>query len=121
MPPGRPIALRAEDVGRGDPGIWLARAALATIQCARDSRVPVVELARKTWPNDRAPEILLRAPSQVASTATPAWPGVLAQTAVAFINSLTPLSAGADLLQRCLQLSFGGARKIFVPGIFPVA
>ena len=43
---------------------------------------------------------------------------MLAQTALAFVDALTPLSAGAALLQRCLQLSFGGSGRLFVPGVF---
>jgi hypothetical protein len=42
----------------------------------------------------------------------------VAQTAVAFVDSLVPLSAAAGLIQRSLQLSFGGAAKILVPGVF---
>jgi hypothetical protein len=100
---------------RGD-GLGLARAALAVIQGTR-TQVPVVELARRNWPDDPIPDIILRAPSQAASVGTPAWAGVLAQTALAFVTALTPLSAGAALFQLCLQLSFDSAGKILVPSV----
>lgn len=108
--------LRAIEAGVGLDS--LARAALAVIKGARDPSVRSVEYARKTWPDDPGVNVILRAPSQAASVATPSWAGILSQTAIAFVDSLVPLSAGADLLRRCLTLSFGGAGKILVPGIF---
>jgi hypothetical protein len=68
--------LRAVRDGDLDPVASLSRAVLATVQHARDNRTPVVELARRNWPDDPAPNIILRAPSQAASVATPAWAGV---------------------------------------------
>jgi hypothetical protein len=96
----------------------LARAALATIQGVRNSSVRSVEYAQKTWPDDPAPAMILRAALQPALTSNPTWAGTFAQVAVAFVDAMVPLSAGAALLQRSLQLSFGGADRISIPGIF---
>jgi hypothetical protein len=115
----QPIPLRLDARAAGDAALSsLSRAVLATIRGACDTTVRPIEYARKVWPDDPGANVILRAPSQAASVATPSWAGVLAQTAVAFVASLVPLSAGAALLQRCLQLSFAGAGRISVPGVF---
>ena len=42
---------------------------------------------------------------------------IVARVSVAFLETLVPLSAGADLLLRGLGLNFNGAASIRVPGI----
>jgi hypothetical protein len=51
-------------------------------------------------------------------TNNPTWAGAFAITAFSFVSALVPQSAGAALLQRALQLSFSGAARISIPGIF---
>ena len=115
----QPIPLRLDPSAAAAAALnSLSRAALAVIQGARHSSVRSVEYARKAWPDDPGVNVILRAASQAASTATPGWAGVLGQTALAFVDALVPLSAGADLLRRSLQLSFAGSGKLFVPGVF---
>src|SRR5262245_45195648 len=97
--------------------VSIARAALGVVRNAIDSRVNAIEYRAKVL-DDPTAATVLRAASQPATVANSSWAGALAQTAIAVVASLTTQSAAADLLQRSLQLSFVGAAKIFVPGIF---
>jgi hypothetical protein len=101
-----------EDIRR-DPVATLTRAALCVALAKLDGRTPVTEFAKR-WREDRQLDTVLRAAVSPASIAsTPA----LAQTTVAFLATLVPVSAGADLLNRALGLSFDGAAQISVPAI----
>jgi hypothetical protein len=114
----QPIPLVPDRVAINDMAmVSLARAALATIHSMRGQRPLSTQVAKKMW-GDRTTDIILRAASDVAQLSDPAWAGVLAQVASAYLAALVPLSAGADLLQRGLTLSFGSAGKISVPGVF---
>ena len=113
------IPLRPDPLAvRDDAMSSLVRAALATIHSTRNKSVFATQYAKQAWPEDKNADIILRAPSDAARLGNPVWAGALAQTALAFLAGLVPLSAGADLLQRALQLSFGGAGKVLIPGIF---
>lgn len=98
----------------------LVRAAIATGLSALDKSVRPAEHAnRRGWGDDRGLDLVLRAavlPTSLSNT--PA----LAQVAVAFLETLVPVSAGADLLTRGIGLNFAGAAQITVPNIArPVA
>lgn len=80
---------------------------------ALDKRTTPSEYARRQW-NDRNIDLVLRA---AVSPATIAGNPALAQVAVAFLETLVPVSAGADLLNRGIGLNFAGAASIKVPGI----
>ncbi|WP_167561320.1 phage major capsid protein [Bradyrhizobium sp. AS23.2] len=54
-----------------------------------------------------------------ADLATPAWAGGLGITGMDFLADLVGLSAGADLLQRCLQVSLDKRAKALLPAIAP--
>jgi hypothetical protein len=110
----RPIPLRPDPTASRDAAVAsLTRAAIATGLGAIDKARPVSEHARR-WADDRGMELVLRAAS---SPATLAGNPALAHIAVAFLDALTQLSAGADLLQRGLALNFNGAAQINCPGI----
>jgi hypothetical protein len=98
----------------------LARACVAVARSASDlnsKKELAGDYARRTWRDDRGAEIILRAASNPAVTTTAGWAAELAQVRAAFVSALTSVSAGADLLERALQLSFDGAGKITVPGL----
>jgi Phage capsid family len=116
-----PAVLRDQPIPvRGDPDALnrasmrsFTRAAIAVGLSKFDKHISTTEYARKTW-DDRSVDMLLRAASNPTSLAnTPA----LAHVAVAFLSSLVPVSAGADLLGRGIGLNFNGAAQISVPGI----
>lgn len=91
----------------------LVRAAIATGMGKLDRNVRAADYARSQWSDHRVELVLRAAASPTALTNTPA----LAQIAVAFLNALTPMSAGADLLTRGIGLNFAGAAQITVPNI----
>ena len=64
---------------------------------------------------------LVRSATTPAMTTQSGWAEELATVSQAFLASLVPLSAGADLLRRCLQVSFGRAATIMLPAINPGA
>jgi hypothetical protein len=117
----RPIPLRPDLTAAHNAALTsLTRACVAVARSASELNTKK-ELAgdylRRTWHGDRDAELVLRAASSPATTSTAGWAAELAQIRTAFLASLVPLSAGADLLQRALQLTFDGAGKISVPGL----
>jgi hypothetical protein len=103
-----PITLRA------NPALAsLARAALAkahgTLNKTGDSKLS----------KDRVADLIMRNVS-VPTNTTEAI--ALQQVVVEFLEALTPMSAGAALLQQCLQIQFNNAATISIPGFgIPVA
>jgi Phage capsid family len=95
----------------------LMRTATALVLAAerRDSpRQDPVKLAERMWPGDRDVGLLTRAASSPATTTSAsALAHVLTEY---FIQSLSPVSAAAILLQRTLQLSFNHNALLSVPG-----
>jgi hypothetical protein len=97
----------------------LVRAVIATGLGTLDKTARPVEHARRQWGDDRAIELVLRA---ATAPATLAGNPALAHIAVAFLDTLVPVSAGADLLSRGVGLNFNGAASIKAPAIsIPVA
>jgi hypothetical protein len=86
----------------------IVRACLATARSTRDPS------AYKALAGDRPSELLTRsatAPTTLASAAA------LAQVAMHFVASLTPISAAAAVISRSLQLTFDHAARISVPAL----
>jgi hypothetical protein len=100
---------------RRSAGQPLIRAASAfCMGCARGW-----EESRSRW-SDNECELVLKAATSPASTTVANWAGSLASTSlVDFIGSLGPASAGAQLLQRGLQLQFEGHNALVVPALLP--
>jgi hypothetical protein len=92
----------------------LARAAVAVARGTLDRGINVGEFAQKSWPDDPVVPLVLRAATSPAALSnTPA----LAIVATVFLESLIPISAAADLLNRGLSLRFDGAATISLPAI----
>jgi hypothetical protein len=85
------------------------------VQKASTSKIGLRDARRaKTWPDDRAIGLLLRAavsPMQL----TPGGP--LATIAYHFVASLQGVSAAASLIAKSLALRFDGAAQISVPAL----
>ena len=113
MPPGRPIALTT------DHGLDSSTRACLSIGLAgldRDARAS--DIARR-FDDVRNIEAIIRAASAPSSTSNTT---ALTRVAVALLDALIPVSAGADLIARGIQLSFDGAATISVPAIaIPIA
>lgn len=112
-----PIPLRPDPAAIAEATISaLVRTCIASARHQLDRSVAPAEFARRTWGDEAAQvQYLLRAASSPAQISAPGWAQELAHVVTIFLPSLTPLSAGADLLARGLQLSFDGAAQIKLP------
>jgi hypothetical protein len=84
----------------------LVRAVIASALGAIEPGLVASSYARRTWPDDRGIELVLREASPPASTTST---GALQSIALALLGALVPLSAAADLFSRALSLSFDRA------------
>src|SRR5262245_12667297 len=115
--PARPsiIPLRPDPHALVDATIRsLGRAFYAKALMELGRSYSIVDVAQKSWPEDRTVQVLLKAasPPFTVSDAT-----TLAHVSVHLVTALAGASAGAALLSRGLQLSFDGAPSITVPGL----
>jgi hypothetical protein len=75
------------------------------------------EYVKAVWPHDRnAYALLMRSAVSPMSTSDAVELQVIG---LSFVAALVPLSAGADLLGRSLQVEFGRNASIYVPGFGP--
>jgi hypothetical protein len=92
------------------------RAAIAIGLGARDKTVSPRDILRRQWGDDHEADLTLRAavaPSTVAGNAA------VARIGYAFLDALTGMSAGADLLKRGIRLDLDGLASVHIPGIAP--
>jgi hypothetical protein len=110
--PRRPLV--PEDIDRGRPRDVIFRAAHTSFLAHLRGRQ---FLPPDEDESDRPVQLLLRAPSNVATIGGAGWAQQLAATAVAdVIVGLAPLSAAAELIQRGLRVSFDRFASIIIPG-----
>ncbi len=117
------IPLRADPHAVRDDAVRsLVRAAIVVGRAVFDHNEPrkVEDFVRqKGWADDRAAGILTRAASGPALTSQAGWAKELATVAQAFLRTLVPMSAAAQLLDQAIALSFNGTAKITLPTITP--
>jgi hypothetical protein len=70
---------------------------------------------KSRWPGDRTTDLVMRAATAPASPGAAGWAQELAQITTQFLASLVPVSAGANLLARGVQLNLDGAGLISMP------
>lgn len=119
------------DLARPDPAAQreaamgtLVRSLIAAANSKLNPQVTTETFVRRRWGDGELHGIglLLRGASAPAMTSTAGWAKELAHTTQAFMEALTPLSAGADLLGRGLQLNFDGPAVISIANVTtPVA
>jgi len=99
------------------PADYLYRGAAAYVRAYATKSTPE-RAAEKMWGRDLATlEILQRAATSPATTTTTGWAKELAGIAIYdMIQSITSISAGADLIGRGLKLSMDGIAEMRVPG-----
>jgi hypothetical protein len=74
--------------------------------------------ARSRWDDESAAKVI-RAASTLALPTTSGWAGELAPISSALLAALVPVSAGAALLQRGLQINFGRDAQVRLPTVAP--
>lgn len=100
----------------------LCRAALAVAHGKINPATPARDFVRTRWGSGdegRSVEMLVRAASAPASTSAAGWAAELTQLSYALLRVLAPVSAGAALLQRGIQLDFGRSAAISLPTVAP--
>jgi hypothetical protein len=99
----------------------LARTAITIGRSALDqNRNPIADYTKYNgWDRDETFNALLKGSVNPATTSQAGWAAEVAHVAQSFLVSLTPLAAGAALLQQCLTLNFDRANKILLPAIAP--
>jgi hypothetical protein len=118
----RPLPLRVDyDALDRHAVTSFIRSTIALANASLNPGMRVDEFIRQRWGSDtgRSVDWLTRAASTPAQTTVPGWAADLAHVTKIFIASLVGISAGADLLQRGLRLSFDGAGSILLPLINP--
>lgn len=75
------------------------------------------KICQERWPQDEATALITRGAVSPATTATPAWAGVLAPTGAvgAFVETLAPQSAASQIFARSTVVSLDGVGQITVP------
>jgi hypothetical protein len=115
-----PIPLRADPGALDDHAMAvLARACIAAAAGKLNPAEISAKLVTRRWGSEAAREVelLARAASAPATMTTPGWAQELAHVTATFLRNLQPFSAGADLLTRCLGLSFDRAGVINLPKV----
>src|SRR5262245_14465961 len=94
----------------------LTRAVTAHLLAEHQHGFPA-DVLRHHWPDDKVAGLIVRAQTSPATTTSAAWSELVGSAQADFVSTLGPLSAGAQLLSRGIQLSFDGAGEIQVPGL----
>jgi hypothetical protein len=74
-------------------------------------------LRAKGWEDDRIAGLLTRATSAPALASQAQWAGEFATVTLAFLESLKPMSAAAQLIGQSLRLDLGNAASLKLPAI----
>jgi hypothetical protein len=109
----QPIPFRLDPAAAREAAVSsLVRAVISISAGVLDRTTPAARYARR-W-DDSDTNLILRA---AVSPTTIASAPALAHVAASFLETLAPVSAGADLLMRGIALNFDGAAQINVPAI----
>jgi hypothetical protein len=113
----RPFPLPSDiEIKQLRPATYLTRAATASLR-SFITGAPAVSVAKATWDDDRVTPLILRAASGPARTDTANWAQQLAQIAIFdLIQSITSLSAAAEIISRGVQINTDRVAEVLVPG-----
>ena len=99
------------------PATFIHRAASAHLRSFVTGGIAATDAAKAMFGDDGATELVLKAASAPATTTTSGWAQSLAGIAVYdLVQSITSLSAGADVIDRGLKLNMDGIAEARVPG-----
>src|SRR5262249_13111995 len=105
-----------EDLKLARPCVYLARAATAHLKSFVTGLTPP-KAPKAVWDDDRVTGTILRAATTPATTTQSGWAQQLAGVAVLdLVQSVTSISAAAEVIDRALKLSMDGIAEYFVPG-----
>jgi hypothetical protein len=96
----------------------LARSCIVVgLRALDQNRLAPNQYIREGWGRDRTLDTIVRSAANPAMTSQTGWAQELAHVSLAFLEVLRPMSAGADLLQRGLTLTFDGFNTVTLPSI----
>jgi len=114
--PSRPFPLPSDLVERPPPSVYLARAATAHLRSFITGAKPA-SIAKSMWGDDHVTGIILKATTGPATTTGSNWASALAGIAIYdTIQSITSISAAAELIDRGLKLNMDHIGELRVPG-----
>jgi hypothetical protein len=115
--PDRPFPIPSDlAVDKPRPADHIVRAAVAQLRAYIGGGTPA-NIARTLWGDDRVTPIILRAATGPAMTTTVGWAKEIATVAIFdLLQSITSISAAAELIGRGLQIDMTGVAQFFVPG-----
>jgi hypothetical protein len=115
----KPIkALVPEDLQRraARPSVYLYRAATASLRSFVSDGATPINVARDLWGDDSVTNLVLRAATAPARTDTSNWAQQLATTSVVdFVQSITSISAAAEVIDRALKINLDGIAQALIP------
>jgi hypothetical protein len=97
------------------PAAYVVRAATASLRSFLSGATPV-SVARSLWDDDRVTPIVLRAATGPALTTQSGWAQQLAGVAIVdLVQSVTSLSAAAEVIDRSLKINLDGIAQALIP------
>jgi len=115
----KPVSLRLEDadVRKARPCVYLVRAASATLRSFITGATPTNAAEKMFGSGDVVTDFILRAASAPAEIAVAGWAQEIARVSIYdLIQSITSISAAAEVISRGLKLNMDGIGTIRVPG-----
>jgi capsid protein len=111
--PLRPLV--PEDIKTARPCVYLIRAASAHLRSFITGATPS-NAARSMFADDRVTDVIIRAATTPATTTTSGWAKELAGVAIYdLIQSITSLSAAAEVIDRSLKINLDGIAQALIP------
>jgi Phage capsid family len=104
------------DVRVARPAIYVHRAASAHLRAYVSGGMSPLDAAQKMFNGDAVTDLILRAASGPADTQSTGWAKQLAGVAIFdLIQSITSLSAAAEVISRALKLNMDGVAELHIP------
>jgi len=112
------MGIQDGNLKRTRPSAFLHRAGAAHLRAFVNGHNSTPEAAAKVmFPDDGVTDLILRGATAPATTTTSGWAQQLAGVAIIdLIQSITSLSAGAEIIDRALKLNMDGIAEARVPG-----
>jgi len=99
------------------PAVHIARAAAATLRAYTSGQTPSGAARKMFGDSDPVTDYMLRAATAPASTAVSGWAKEIAGVAIYdLVQTITSISAGADVIDRALQTNLDGIAELHIPG-----
>jgi len=114
---GKVQPFEESSIKKARPCVYLNRAACAHLRSFVNRGSTPEGAARTMFPGDPVTETIIKAATAPAMTTVSGWAKELAGVAVVdLVQSITSLSAGAEIIDRALKINLDGIAEAHVPG-----